>query len=415
MKKKWKIIFGIVIFLIAVVIATTQLFTSIEVDAIKTKSEDIKSSFSEDGIIKPEIERDIFSMYTGKVNKIEVEEGDQINEGDLIIALEDKEIEYSLKEIESQMKALKGEEKQLLEKPSEAEIKSMEISIKKAEQGLEAAERYYERMSILYEEGAVPKSEFEKAEDLMKEAEYQLEIQKNALEALLAPPAGSKKIVDAKREALIAQRDLLNYQKDHYKLTSPISGIIAAVHTKEGEMVGPEKPLVKIFQKDNYKVESKVLVRDIYNLNTGMPVELTLELREEDITFPGTISKISPIAQESISPLGLEEERVKVVVIPDVPDDIMMVPGNKLDVEFIIKKQTKEIVVPKTALFTFEDEDAVLTVENNRAVIRPVSTGFETRTEIVITHGLEEGEVVIKDPNRANIEEGSRVKPRIVN
>lgn len=415
MKKKWKVIFGTVIFLAIAVLAAAQLITGVEVDVKKIKSEDIRDSFSEEGVIKPEVERYIFSLYTGKVKNIEVEKEDKINEGELIIELEDEEINFYLQEIESKFKALAGEEKQILERPSEAEIESMEISIKRAEQGLEAAERYYERMKILYEEGAVPKSEFEKAEDLMKEAYYQLETQKKALEVLLEPPAGSKEVIAAKRKALIAQRDLLKYQRENYKLTSPISGTIASIDIKEGEIAGPGKPLVKIFQEENYLIESRVLVRDIYDLEPGMPVELTLEQREEDINFSGRISKISPYAEESISPLGLEEERVKVVIIPDIPSGLKIIPGYRLDIEFIIKEQTDRIVVPKTALFTLEEKDALLIVENNRAVIRTVTTGLETRNEIVITEGLEENELVIKDPKRTNIEEGNRVKPRITN
>ncbi|RQD72889.1 MAG: efflux RND transporter periplasmic adaptor subunit, partial [Candidatus Syntrophonatronum acetioxidans] len=256
--------------------------------------------------------------------------------------------------------------------------------------------------------------EYDKARDMVTKAKINVDMQRMALEVLREsydPPKGSREIIEASKQALLAQLDLIDYQKGNYTISAPLSGIITHLEAEEGEMVSPQMPLMKIFQEDRLQVESRVLTRDIHEVDVGMPVKLTLELREEDVEFPGEVVKISPHAREDISPLGLEEERVKVTIDPQIPDDIKIAPGYKVDVEYITEEVSDKLIVPKSALFTYEGEDALFVVERGRAQVRQVTKGPETRLEVVITAGLEEGDQIILDPQREGIDEGVAVTP----
>ncbi len=413
MKTKWKIVLAVLILLAAGGAAFSLVMQEKEVEVKKAALSDIKRSFTEEGVVVPLSERSVYSLYSARVEKLLVKEGEQVSEGQLVAVLDDSELQYKLRELEARLKGLDAEKLRLDEVPGPAELESYRLRIEEAESDLERARENYERIKGLHEQGAVATVELEGAEELLSRAEYNLAQQEKALQILeeaYSPPLGSREVIEAQEKAILAQIGLLKHQQKNYRLSAPISGVVTAVDTEEGELAAPQVPLLTLFLEEDHRIEAKVLTRDIYDIYTGMPVNLLLRMRDEEIVFPGEVIKISPYAQKDISPLGLEEERVKVTILPLLPEDLKIAPGYGLDVEFVTEELSGVLVVPKTALFSYQGEDALLVVENNRAQIRPVKTGLETRHEIVITEGLEEGDLVVLDPQTRGVDEGTRVK-----
>jgi len=417
MKKKWKIVLGAVILLAAVGFISVQAMQGLEVEVKKVSAGEIVRSFTEEGVVVSSRERTLYSLYNAPIEKILVEEGDQVSEGELLVTLDDSELRYTLQELNARLRSLEGEKLQLTEEPGSAQIESIELRIEQAEENLEAVERNYNRLKELYEKDAIPQVELEEAEELKKQAENNLAQQEKALEELVEsydPPRGSREVIDANKSAILAQMDLIHYQIGKYSIKAPISGVVTDLKVEEGEVAGPQAPIMRLFQEENYLVETRVLTQDIYDITEGMPVKLTLELRNEDMGFSGEVTEISPFAEKSLSPLGLEEERIKVTVAPDIPEGVRIAPGYKLDAEFVTEELFNELVVPKTVLFTYQGEDALFVIEEDRAEVRPVKTGLETRQEVAVTEGLREGELVILNPQRSGIDEGVRVSYRIM-
>ncbi len=208
---------------------------------------------------------------------------------------------------------------------------------------------------------------------------------------------------------------LLDDGEQEHQLEAPVDGKVIKLNAETGSMAGPEKPLFVIFTPGEYEVETRVAVQDIHEVEIGMEVMLTLERRGKDREFSGEVISIAPHAEEDISPLGLEEERVRVTVLPDIPEDVHLAPGYGVEVKFITAEEKNALSVPHTAIFSFKDRDHVFKVEDGRASPRQVTTGLETRRETVITEGLEEGELVIMDPQQEGLDEGTRVAPHIIN
>ncbi len=475
MHKKWKIVFGVLILLAAGLFIITQFLQTPEVEVREAIPTNIKSSFSEEGTIIPRQERTIYAMHTARIQELLVEEGSRVNAGDLLAILDDNELQYALQELEAGLDTLEGERRHLEDDPGQAQIESYQLRVEEAREDLEAAsrnlarmdtlylepyelrlqeaqeslqtaERNYSRMQGLFEEEIVSlaeyetarekvsqaenylaqrqqelqifvEAEYEEAEELVRKADYNLAQQEKALQILHEshqPSPGSRESIDAQKRAVHAKMDLIKYQMAYYQLEAPISGIISMLELAEGELAGPQTPLAKIFQDSNWQVESRVLTSDVHDIYPGMPVELLLEVRNEEISFPGEVEEISPYAEESRSPLGLEEERVKITINPEIPDDITLAPGYKLDVEFTTEELSGVLVAPQTALFPYQGEEALLVVENGRTRIQPVQTGLETRQEVVITEGLADGDLIILEPQLSDIEEGTAVTYKII-
>ena len=472
MKTKWKIVLGVIIIIAAAAFLIPQVMRGVEVAVEEVVPRDMAISFTEEGEVVPLRERALHPLYSAPLKSLMVEEGDKVREGDLLALLDHEELEYMERELMAQFQALEGEKMQLEETPGPAEVESYALRVREAEESLataqrnyerledlyldsyllrveeaeeslEAASREYERMKALHEEGYLPtaeydktrdqlkkaenylaqqehalevfeEDEYDKARDMVTKAEISVDMQRTALEVLREsydPPRGSREIIEARKKAILAQVDLVDYQKSNYSITAPISGVVTYLEVEEGDLVTPQVPMMKLFQEEELQVESRVLTRDVHEVYEGMPVKLTLELREEDVEFPGEVVKISPHAQADISPLGLEEERVKVTIKPQIPEDLTIAPGYKVDVEYIAEEVLNKLIVPKSALFTYEGEDALMVIENGRARLRRVTRGPETRLEVVIEEGLEEGDQVILDPQREGIDEGVAVTP----
>ena len=418
MKKKWKIVWGAAVVLLVAAFVVTQALQGVEVEVIKVAPRDIARSFSEEGVVKSQEEYTVYSLDRGRVKALPVAEGDRVDEGDLLIALEDEEVSYALAQLEARLEGLAGEELKLTEEPGSAEVERLQLGIVQAQRGLAAAAKKYERVQSLYENEAVSLVELEEAENMLEEAEHHLAEQEKALEVLYESyeaPKGSREIIEAQRSALLSQINLYQYKKDNYRIHAPFTGTVGQIEAEEKEMVGPQAPIMSLFQEEDYLVEARILTRDIYAISEGMAVDLVLERREQDVRFTGEVIAISPYAQDSLSPLGLEEERVKVTILPDVPEDLKIKPGYRLEVEFSTAAQAEALAVPNSALFSYNGEDALLVVEDGRANVRTVITGLETRRDVVIADGLQEGDLVILDPQDKGLTEGARVSYFIIN
>jgi len=307
---------------------------------------------------------------------------------------------------------LQGEEGLAYQGPPEAQIKTQELLVEQARADFDLAEKELDRIKQLYEEGAVTAQELEAAQNRLHSARIMLQQQLEGL-ALLeetgGPTTESRQYYEGRREAIKAQIKSLEYQLDRSRITAPIDGIIANLAIKEGELVTPGLKLMPLFRPDSYLVETFVLAEQLEGIQEGMPVQLRQSRQGEDLILSGKVTGIAPTAVERVSALGLEEQRIKITVAPDLPPGRQLLPGTALDVEFTANEQEGVLAVPKTALFTYQDSDALWKVVDGKAQVQKVETGFENNTYVVITRGLQPGDLVILSPQREGLKEGKKV------
>ncbi len=349
---------------------TVQALQGTAVDVHRVSRGEVATSFAEDGRLISEDERGVYASYSALIKEIAVEEGDRVSEGDLLVVLDDKEQDYQLREVE-------------------AHLRGIAVEIEKIDDDIEQAIRDYFRIREV---------SYLRAQDV-KEMRKDLE--------------ASQEVLRTERDALYSQLQRLREQKDDSRIYAPISGVVQYLQAEESGTASPGVPLMRLYKKDeqeiNYLVETRVLTRDVLEIYEGMQVKLTLERREEDLEFSGEVKEIYTYAVTDLSPLGLEEERVTVTVWPDLPGELPLGLGYRVEVEFITNQRENVLWVPQSALISYQEEDAVMVAEENRARIRKVSTGLETSRQVVIEEGLYEGDLVILSPGAKNIDEGSRL------
>lgn len=414
MKKKWKRILGGIAALTILGMIASQSLQPLRLELLEMRKRDIAQTFTEEGLVASASEHPISTVAGGKIVRIPVVEGQKVEQGALLMEIDSRELAFQADQLRAQLKSVRGEEVKILRESYPAELVKQQAGLERAKGDQEAARKNFDRISALYDAGAVSSLEYENAQKALKEAENAAAAETAVLEALLAqnkPGAGAVLYYAGLKESLESQIESLTYQIDQYTIEAPARGTIAQLSAKEGETAAPGTQVMTLLQQGLFKVEAFVLTEDADDLQNGMQVTLIQDKLDKDIAFPGTVSGIAPSAVKKTSALGLEEQRVKVTVLPDVPAGTTLRPGYALDIEFKTAEEKDRLVAPKTAVFSYQGGDAVWVVRKGKASIQPISKDFENDAEIAVTEGLQEGDLVVLDPRAEGLKEGKKIKP----
>lgn len=419
MKRSVKLVSAI---LIVAVVAAYAIFNArkpLKAELIEVKPQTVSQIFKEEGIVETASDRPIYALVSGEITNLPVEEGQHVSEGDLLLQINTKDMEYQLAQLKAQRKSLGGQEQQSFQEIDQ-QIKQQQLAIEETKRQLEKSREDYNKVKALYEAKAVAKTELDAAENTVKQLENQLSQQETKLELLLeqsgstgtvSNPSGNtatKQYYQGMIEAVDAQIAQLNYQIKNSRVTAPIDGVVEELDAKKGMVVSPQAPLMKITGSGGVEVNAYLLTEDVLPVKKGMKVTLIQKRKDQDYEFQGTVTDIAPSAVEKVSALGLIERRVKVTIQPDGNQPELR-PGYAMDVQFSVLEQQNKLAVPKTCLFPYEDGDALWVAKDGRAQIRKVTKGMETDELVVIEQGLNPGDKVIKNPQLEGLEEGKGI------
>lgn len=123
------------------------------------------------------------------------------------------------------------------------------------------------------------------------------------------------------------------------------------------------------------------------------------------------VRRVDPAAFTKVSALGLEEQRVRVVLDLIDPAPPGLGHDYRVDVSVVVWEGRDVLRVPSTALFRVGDRWAVFRVSNHLARSVLVDLGPSDGASSVVTGGLGEGDEVITQPSDA-IDDGTPVGPR---
>ncbi len=142
-----------------------------------------------------------------------------------------------------------------------------------------------------------------------------------------------------------------------------------------------------------------------------MRVELERWGGEADL--PGRVRRIDPAGFTRYSALGVEEQRVWVIVDIDAERDLWATLGDgyRVEARFILWEGEEVLQIPVSAVFHQDNQWALYVVEDNRARRRNVTPGRRSGLMMEIVDGLVGGETVILYPGQ-DIADGTRVRLR---
>ncbi|SMD39100.1 HlyD family secretion protein [Reichenbachiella faecimaris] len=393
-----------------------------EVTFGEVRKVDITEKVSASGMIQPIVEVKISPEVSAEIIELNVEEGDSVTLGDVLIKLKPD----NLKSVLDRTRASLNQQRANLA-DAEARLASAEASFKRSE--LE-----YKRQSQLHESKAISNADMELAEANFKIAEQDLKsAEKNVEAAGYVVKSASATVKEANENLMFTT------------ITAPMAGIVSKLDVEKGErvvgtsqMAGTE--MMRIADLGNMEVRVDVNENDIVRVAVGNEVEIDVDAYSYlDKKFKGRVTAIANTANAKASPDAVTEFEVKIRILNSSYKDLVadnkvpFRPGMTASVDIVTNTKRDILSVPLGAVTTRipksenkEEDDksskrnreedlkeVVFVNVDGKAELRVVKTGISDFDNIEIVEGVSESEQVITGPYLAvskKLEEGDLVK-----
>ncbi len=310
----------------------------------------------------------------GQIASLEVQKGDQVKQGQVLLTLWNDDIQAQLK-------------------LSRQETAVAEALAREACLLAEFAERDSRRLTELQQRRSTSEALYDKAVT-------------TALAKKTACQAAKIQVTVSQAKAETVQARL-----DRTILRAPFDGIVAEVNGEIGEFITPSPtgvatlPAVDLINLDNLYVAAPIDEMDAARIKPDMVVRLSLDAFP-DQQFPGTVLRIAPYVLEQAKQARTVE--VECGFSPaDKPKNLLA--GYSADVEIIIAGKEKTLRIPAEALL--EDGAVyVLNRETNHIRRQSVQTGLANWKFIEVLSGLSEGDQVVTSVARQGVADGVLVR-----
>ena len=218
------------------------------------------------------------------------------------------------------------------------------------------------------------------------------------------------------RHELEAARTTLKYaasasSAELVAVRAPVAGQVLKIPRKSEGTVVAGQPLIEIGDPRALEVEVDLLSADAVRIHPGTRV--IFERWGGEGTLEGVVRVIEPTGFTKVSALGVEEQRVWVIVAFTSPTDQWqrLGDGYRVEASFILWEENDVLQIPASALFRDGDGWAVFAVEQGKAVKRHAEIGQRSGLGGQVVSGIKAGEQVIVHPDD-RVREGVRVMAR---
>lgn len=206
---------------------------------------------------------------------------------------------------------------------------------------------------------------------------------------------------DSVKKGEILTHVMLDYLRP---VKSPINGTVLKVYRESEGPIDMGTPILDLGDTNALEIVSEVLTRDVVGLKPGNEVVIS---GWGGGTLQGKIRLIEPSAFTKVSTLGVEEQRVRVLVDFTKPKE--MGEGFQVRCRFIVKRRENSLTLPVGALFRSGDDWALYRVVKQRAVKTVVKIAETSGTSALVESGVSDGDEVILFPGE-KIKEGIKVR-----
>lgn len=373
---------------VLIVIALTYLFKPRPVitDIGQLSKNSFRLSISEEGKTRVHDIYVLSAPVTGYLRRIEADVGDTVTMSDTVVA-EIEPIDPTLLDPRSEAQAKADVE------AASSSMKLAQAEVKQAEAELEFASSELNRMRELRVNDSVSERELDNARRAFK-----------TTRAALATAQAALQMRNFEHERVKAQ--LLSPTSTQQQrgtcscvsILAPVNGRILKILTKSEGVVSAGSPLVEIGDPRDLEIVIELLSSDAVKVEPGQKVEIRNWGGEGLLT--ARVNRIEPVGFMKVSALGIEEQRVNVIVDIQEPFERWSRLGHayQLDVDIVLWQGDAVLTVPVTALFREQENWAIYAVAEGMVERRIIEVGRLNDFDAEILSGLSEGEQYVKYP-----------------
>jgi HlyD family secretion protein len=368
----------------------------VAVDVAVAEAGMLKVTVDEDGATRVKDRYVVSAPLTGSLARIELDPGDAVKQGELLArlvplspALLDERTKQSAEARVAASLAAQRQAKAMVERARAAQdfVKKDVVTQRElADKGV-AARDSVERSELSLRTAS---ADLDSARFGAKVADYEVEMARAALGRL------------GKRERPGAEEQFL--------VSAPVSGrVLKVLHKNEG-VVQAGTPLVELGDPAALEVVVDVLTSDAVNVRPGAEAAL---VEWGGASLLASVRVVEPSAFTRLSALGVEEQRVNVVLDPAGPPEpwAKLGDGYRVKAEIVTHRKDDALQVPASAVFRRDSGWAVFRVDGETARLTDVRIGLRTQRRVEVVEGLAPGARVVLHPSD-RIRDGAKIQVR---
>lgn len=418
----WILLTLVVVILVVAVVGKQMGFIggekTIKVEMAEAGRNTIIEKVTASGVVQPVTEIIISPDVAGEIIELNVEEGDDVNEGMVLVKIRPDNLQSAL----DRSKANLNQQK--------ANLASAKASRSRSQAQLTQAELAFKRSEQLKKENVISDADYETAKANYDVAKYNLDAAEESVRAA--------EFIIKSSEATVEEA------AENVRLTTvraPASGTISKLNVEKGErVVGTQQmagtEMMRLADLNQMQVEVDVNENDIIRVSLGDTAVIDVDsYTAMDKKFQGIVTQIANTANPKSSADAVTEFKVEIRILNESFNDLLSEiqgpspfrPGMTASVEIITTVKQDVLSVPLAAVttrnpkldknrFGNDNDDAESTNVNNqskkeeeikevvfvndggKAKMVEVKTGISDYDNIEILSGLKEGDQVVSGP-----------------
>lgn len=390
-------IWGSLLALLAAGIAYALRPQPIQVDLAVAEIGLLRVTLEEEGETRV---RDVYTLHAplrGQLQRITAEAGDLVVAG------------------ETQLAQIEPAPPAFLDVRTEAELQAA-VEASGAAHNLAAAELNRAKADLTFAEGERARArQLIERRTISQRTLEDAERSYNVAQANLATAEAALKVREHElhqaRSRLLSRQEIRSLREDCecMPVTAPVSGVVLQVIRRSEGVVEAGTPLLDIGDPADLEIVVNFLSEDAVRIRPGQRAIIT-DWGGEDLD--AVVRRIEPFGQTQVSALGIEEQRVDVILDFADPTESWRSLGHgyRVDVQVILF-EGEVLKLPLGALFRQGEEWVVFVAAEGRARLRPVAVSQRNSLAVEIREGLVPGERVILYPSD-RIKDGAAIVER---
>ncbi|MEJ8756545.1 efflux RND transporter periplasmic adaptor subunit [Pontibacter sp. H259] len=368
----------------------------VEVVLSDAKKAEIVEKVSASGKIQPETEVKISPDVSGEIIELNVEEGDSVVKGQLLLRIRPDNYQSFVDAQEASVNSSRAQLSQSRARLAQAQANQVQVR------------QAYERNKKLFDQKVISEAEFEQSRAAYTSGQQELESLKQSIRA-------------AEFGVQNAQASLKEARENLNKTTiyAPVSGIVSKLNVERGErvvgtsqMAGTE--IMRIANLNNMEVRVNVNENDIIRVGLGDSVIVEVDsYTTRDEKFKGIVTAIANTAKDATTLEAVTEFEVRIRLLNESYGHLTKSnprpfrPGMTASVDIITERKNNALSVPLSAVTTRAEEDKTEKKENEAAAAPQADEEAEKRPAIKID------EIVFVYDAKTNTVKAQKVKTGI--
>ncbi|HEX6324204.1 MAG TPA: efflux RND transporter periplasmic adaptor subunit [Vicinamibacterales bacterium] len=380
-----------VVLVIAAIAAMALWPETAEVETATAVRGPMLVTINEDGRTRVTRRFVISAPLAGRLQRIELEPGDTVTRGRTVLA---RLLPLDAPLLDPRARA----ESAAAADAARAAVGQAQAERDRASATLERARTHLDQQQALLKGGAVARDDVDAAATAVRNAEAAF----RAAEFAVSRARYELQLAGARLQSPQAAGRAID-------ITAPVDGVVLRRIRESEAVVAAGEPLLEIGTPEHLEVVADLLSTDATRVSAGNRVLID----HGSGTLEGSVRRVEPSGFTKVSALGVEEQRVNVVIDFLDPAGAARVLGDgyRVEARVVVWQADMALKVPVGALFRQGDDWAVFVMDGGRAQARTVQVGQRNNEEAQILDGLAEGATLILHPPDT-LTEGTRVRAR---